>query len=113
MGGEWSEAWGTAVWGQRVQRQALLGLEKSGVLEFLSWPSATSGALKRSDYPPGLAVPLSHSHPTLGPRPLGSLTLSSGSLPLYLGLRQRRLRRCGPEVPVPGSSVPPLREAPA
>lgn len=113
VGGEWSEAWGTAVWGQRVQRQALLGLEKSGVLEFLSWPSATSGALKRSDYPPGLAVPLPHSHPTLGPRPLGSLTLSSGSLPLYLGLRQRRLRRCGTEVPVPGSSVPPLREAPA
>ena len=28
VGGEWSEAWGTAVWGQRVQRQAWLGAGK-------------------------------------------------------------------------------------
>lgn len=45
MGGEWSEAWRGCCLGAEGLETSLLvwGLEKSGVLEFLSWSLATSG----------------------------------------------------------------------
>ena len=45
MGGEWSEAWRGCCLGAEGLETSLLvwGLEKSGVLEFLSWSLATLG----------------------------------------------------------------------